>query len=125
MTTKYSKHNNYGCSPGQSIFDALEEGIEIGRFPPKSTVNAFDRVPGPGCAYPEDDDIVGQITVRKNESFWVRRKKNYDYTSAKRSGNLRERRDAIARLISDYDSWDSLGTAAANGDVEIIVRQIK
>lgn len=45
MTTKnYGPHNNYGCSPGQ------------------------DGYKNPGA------DIVGQITVRANESFWVRKK---------------------------------------------------
>ena len=62
-------------------------------------------------------------TKKTNLTPEERKKMNYDYTAAARVAKLKQKRDDVAIHVSNgkYTSWNSLGTAAANGEISITV----
>ena len=54
------------CIPGETVFNAIQYGIEIGKFPQNARIgNRVIDIDNP------PENAVGYVTVRRNERFWV------------------------------------------------------
>lgn len=54
------------CAPGESVFDAIQYGIEVGKFPQNARLgNRVIDIDNP------PENAVGYVTVRRGEHYWV------------------------------------------------------
>ena len=63
-TNKDGTFRTTRCGKGQSVYDAVREGIEDGWFPPNATV-------GPSTNQKAPANAISQVTVRSKEAFWI------------------------------------------------------
>lgn len=53
------------CGNGQSVYDAVREGVADGWYPPTALV-------GPSVGgLPQPDNAIARVTVRQNEQFYI------------------------------------------------------
>jgi hypothetical protein len=70
-TNSDGSFRNTRCGAGQSVYDAVAEGIADGWYPPNASVGDMVRGPAPLVRGPAPENAIAEVTVRARESFWI------------------------------------------------------
>lgn len=69
MSRKLGVYNSVRCGKGQDIYSAVGQAVKDGIFPQGSKVG--QRRPRHWSEKDAPSNVVGSVTVRQGEGFWV------------------------------------------------------